>query len=200
MRKATRVWVDGLAARLHDAVTSARVSAETSIGVVVRELYEADDRANERHQALAAQVAELASAVDRGLAKLLERDTRAAAERKVDRKVAVSSQVTSLPTPAPKRGGTDTALAVLNGAPVEVVSRAPSMSAAPTVSVVDSAEGVVHHGLVSSSDAARLLRENGKSLGRRASLGQVEGALRREDGRWVAPFASWKALVEKLNA
>ncbi len=82
MRKATRVWVDGLAARLHDAVTSARVSAETSIGVVMRELYEADDRANERHQALAAQVAELASAVDRGLAKLLERDARAAAGRR----------------------------------------------------------------------------------------------------------------------
>ena len=178
--------------------------------------HEAEDRANERHRIaldqasqvraiLEARLDSLETQIEVALGKVLERQTRSLAVQQHDRKAAAVERVTSLPTPAPKPGGTDTAVGVLKGQPVPVVPRMPAKEAklteaVPVSPVLDHSSGTVHHGLVSSIDAAQSAGLRPQALGRRASLGQVEGAVRGENGRWYAPLEAWRALAERVEA
>lgn len=211
MRKATKEWVDGLAARLYEAVTVAHVAVNrvaagvgalrkevaSGVGKLERLHHEAEDRANERHAAVIARIDELASAFDSGVGKLLERSTRSAAVAKHDRRVLSVDRVTGLPTPAPKPGGTDTAVGVLRGQPVPVVSRAPEKASKLTPAIACDEVGLVT--AKQASETLGIGRQGQKALVRLCNAGEVDGAVLKpsRSGGWHAPLASFKAAYSK---
>lgn len=199
MRKATVKWIDGQFDAVLRAVTDARLAAGSALKRVERELHEAEDRANERHAALGERIDSLETQLEVALGKLIERQTRSIAVQKHDRRVVPVGRVTSLPTPAPKVGGTSTPMAVLHGGSVDVVPRTPPKEPKPAAAVGPAREGgAEENDVVTSTVAAMILGVDGRSIGRRASLGQVAGAKRNEDGRWTAPLRAWRELADSL--